>query len=412
MVREINPYLSQLLPYDPSQKRNGDILKGLKEYQTILKVALAAIRDFEEGHLEGFDCLVGENACEIRAIKMSMVAARSSINIQILQNRILDVLGKIPVLLAPRSISSIMKSDFSLGKIIEDRDLEVFLSSDEIFTIRSHLLTLMKTVKDSDQHLHSIFRMEVADPKKLKEIGEVSSVFANRLLYGLRKSLATSSVEFIRAEADVISDPDIIKMVSEEFTFQHNGLPCIPMFWTYKTVLETAEKNNIPIFLLAKFLKKKGEEFEVLDKEGLLFKRFNSNSSVLAHAIETADLEKPAIVVEGVVVPDSAGKTLSKMQWKNVVGEMSVVDVILAGAADHRQLPNEALETVFENLKDAEYENYKSMARKEGFSSSNPTTFFIQHVYAGRIGNAVKRISNSQITFPEVAIKEYAYVNN
>ena len=412
MIEEINPHLSQILPYDASQKTNGDIPKGLKEYQTILKVALDATRELGKGHLEWFDCLVGENACEIRAIKISLVASRSSVNIQGLQSRILEASGRIPALSAPKSINDIMRSNCSLGEIIRNESLDIALTSDEIFTIRSYLLAFMKTVRDSDHHLHSIYRMEVANPKKLQEVGEVSSVFANRLVYGLRKSIATSSVEFIREEAQAVQNPDVLKMVSDEFTFQHNGLPCIPMFWTYKTVLGTAEKENIPVFILSKFLKKNGEEFEVVEKEGLLYKHFNSNSCILAEAIENTDLEKTAIVVEGVVAPDDAGRTLSKTQWRNVMGKMSVVDVILAGAADHRQLPNEDLETVFQNLKDGEYENYKSMARKEGFASSNPTTFFINHVYAGSIGNALKRISHSEIAFPKVDVKEDDYAVN
>lgn len=58
------------------------------------------------------------------------------------------------------------------------------------------------------------------------------------------------------------------------------------------------------------------------------------------------------------------------------------IDVILAGAADHRQY----LTQDTASIEDEEFNRYRQMAREEGFALTNPTTFFIQHVYATVIG--------------------------
>ena len=63
------------------------------------------------------------------------------------------------------------------------------------------------------------------------------------------------------------------------------------------------------------------------------------------------------------------------------------IGVILAGAADHRQYPNVEEDHRIETLKDEEYEGYKAISRREGYSLENPGMFFIQHVYAATVGS-------------------------
>ena len=55
--------------------------------------------------------------------------------------------------------------------------------------------------------------------------------------------------------------------------------------------------------------------------------------------------------------------------------------VIFAGAADHRQYPDPEEDLRIEQLGDEEFEGYRKMARANGYSLENPSTFFIQHVY-------------------------------
>ena len=69
----------------------------------------------------------------------------------------------------------------------------------------------------------------------------------------------------------------------------------------------------------------------------------------------------------------------------------SITDVILAGAADHRQYPDPEQNALIEKMGDGEFETYKALAKLKGFSLDNPSTFFIQHVYASVISQTIKK---------------------
>lgn len=66
-------FLSELLPYDTSTKINGGLKTGLKEYSLLLAATKQAMTLLRCGDLEQFDAVVGENACQIRAVKIAMM---------------------------------------------------------------------------------------------------------------------------------------------------------------------------------------------------------------------------------------------------------------------------------------------------------------------------------------------------
>src|SRR5271157_3898330 len=83
-------FLHQLLPYDPATKIAKALFIGLKEYQMLLNAALEAIRYFQQGNLKKFDSLVGENACQIRAVRLALIATQRLVDDQKIQQRIVD----------------------------------------------------------------------------------------------------------------------------------------------------------------------------------------------------------------------------------------------------------------------------------------------------------------------------------
>ena len=370
-------FLSQLVPYDLGDKRNGDLKKGLYEFQALLRASLEAFLAWQHGQLEKFDSLVGENACEIRAIWFTLLpkAQKSNLNCHIESS-----ISKIDDLLASKMIACLMSRGESLESLLKRESLDIALFSEEMFIIQSYLLAEMKIVKTSKNQIASIYRVEVAEPKNFLRFGDVSLSYARNLLSRLRRSLAILSVQFVRQNAYLFNDPALIKMTDDAFTIEHNNLPCIPMFWTYKTVLQLAQNKNIPFVLHVKFLSKKEEGFSFIDEECLFFK--TTNHGYIACQPSTLDLDKPACIVQGIAVIDNW--LLTKAQWAHFIKKTGVIDVILAGAADHRQFPNASLDARIEALNDQEFDTYRTFARKNGFSSQDPSTFFIQHVYASR----------------------------
>jgi len=390
-------FLSHILPYDSSTKKNGNLQTALKEYQLLVNVAQEVSKVLENGNLKRFDALVGENACEVRAAKIALTVSNLFTNIKKLNVRIEQVQKQITELLSPKKIASLMKNGDSLKDVIEKENLEISLTEEEAFAIQSFILSEMRVNTKEEDSMPSLCKNAVADPKQLKQYGSsVSSNFTDSLVRVGRKSLATASVQFIREKASTLKDQSLVKMASEDFTIAHNSWPCTPMFWTYKTILKVLEKEQIPIIMHAKFLDKIDEGYKLVDEEYLLF-QYNSDSNQYEEKIlQQSDLSKAAFMVQGAVCPDKEGKLISKEKWKAVIKNTSIDDVILAGAADHRQYPDEKQDLLVEKLNDVEFETYKQVARKEGFSLENPSLFFIQHVYPTQIGNITQLAKSSE----------------
>lgn len=247
-------YLSELLPYEASTKTNGSLKTGLKEYSLLLAATQQAIIALRNGDLEQFDAVVGENACQIRADKTAMTFLRYLEAIKSIQAQIEMAQTKIEKL--SKSLNTLMKSGISLQTLLQQESLDIALTADELFMVESFLLSAAKTVKASKAST-PLCRNDVADPKRLKEFGkEVSTSFTDNLVKKTRQLLATASVSYVREQAKFLDDRQLEKMCSESFTIQYNGLPCIPMFWTYKTLLLAAQKTGIPLVISAKFLAK------------------------------------------------------------------------------------------------------------------------------------------------------------
>lgn len=249
-------FLSELLPYDPSTKTNGSLRAGLKEYRLLLAATNQAMNLLQSGDLE-FDAVVGENACEIRTAKIAMTIAKylssaKSIQVQVEKsNRKIETLSK--------SLETLMKKGISLQTLLLEEEIDVPLTSDELFLMESFLLSIAKTVKPSKAS-SPLCRNDAADPKKLKQFEQnVSASFLDNLVRKARQLLSAASVIFVREQAQLLGDRQLEKMCSEEFTITYNSWPCIPMFWTYKTLLLAAQKASIPIVICAKFLDKAQE---------------------------------------------------------------------------------------------------------------------------------------------------------
>jgi hypothetical protein len=178
-----------------------------------------------------------------------------------------------------------------------------------------------------------------------------------------------------------LQNENLLKIATDHIS-EHNSWPCVPMFWTYKTLLAYAEENGLPLILHAKFLNKHENGFHGVNEEFLYFKPCEIAKCYVEFTPNEDAFNMPACVIQGVVCETEDQSLPSSWAWKEKILQHSVVDIILAGAADHRQYPNPD-QTV--DLVDEEYENYKKLAERGGFSLNNPTTFFIQHVYSSQL---------------------------
>jgi len=383
----VTPNLSDLLPYDISQKTKGNILnKNIKEFRLLLIGMQQATNALKAKEFEQFDALVGENACQIRAVKIAMTAQKYVDSVESLQAQINKAMQNIERVL--QSAES-MKKGGSMKDLLKSKTIDVALTSDELFLIESFLLSVAKstssTAEKSTKVLSPLCQKDVVDLEKLKQqFGQkdedVSNKFVSNLVSKTRKLLSEASVLFVQEQAKLLKNQKLEDMCSGKFNITHNKyLSCSPMFWTYKTCLLAAQKQKIPLVLYAKFLAQ-DKGCSIIDEACIVFQPVDTlyeESSPYQR-----DLAKAAIIVQGIVY----GKQLpSKSQWKETMRTQKL-DVILAGAADHRQYPDQEKDRIVEELGDKEFELYKKMA-SEGYSLKNSSKFFIQHVYSSTLGS-------------------------
>ncbi|MBY0545583.1 MAG: hypothetical protein K2Q14_08590 [Gammaproteobacteria bacterium] len=373
-----NYCLSQLLPYDAQSKNTKTLKNELQDFFFLVKSGLAAITSFEQDNLEMFDSLVGENACQIRAICLIHIKQNSLLDMESLKFKFLDSFKKIHILLNSKKIDQLSREKYSLAQALEQENLNLVLTSDELFIIKAYLLTLARG-ENNTSPLISFYRQGHLVPKRLLHFGQVSSTFTHELCSHLRKLLSLYSVYFIQNTAHAIGNSLLSKMVGQEFTLLHGNCTCIPMFWTYKVVLELAKNLNAPILIHVKLLNPSSlaHHYHVRDEEYIVFEYDKGSDSYLESETLTENLTRPTLIIQGIACND-----YSLPAWKAAFKKHSLFTVILAGAADHRQYPDEAKDELMEILAAEEYQYYKTLSQKEGFSRHNPSLFFIQHVYA------------------------------
>lgn len=373
--------LSELLPYDPAL-RIKELDKGLGEYKLLLTAMNEACKAIQGGNLEQFDALVGENACQIRAVKVALLYRKYLTSTK---ERGREVECKI---LSLQKLDK-PKSGRCLKDILEREDLSVSLTSDEVFLVESFLLSVAKKLLPAKAEA-PLCRNDAADPEELVKLSgsEVTKTFATKLISSIRKSLSKSSVNFVREQANALGDPLLKRMSSEEFTIIPNQwLSSVPMFWTYKTLMFSAQFNGIPLIFYARFIAK-GNEQSVIREEYLFLKATLVNgTATYEEAIPmSSDDPKAAIVIQGVVCNYERALP-SNSQWKKAMMAQKL-NAIFAGAADHRQFPDQREDKRVEGVSDPDYLRCRNLAKSDGFALDNPTTFFIQHVYPSTVKKA------------------------
>lgn len=374
--------LSELFYHDCASRKNAGLKKGLEEYEFLLLISISAAKNLKNGELEKFDALVGENACQIRAIKIALIASEDLSYLEDLLERLHASFIITEKLLAENSIQSLMHSDVSLKEVIDLYGLDIQLNEDEMFFIQSHVLSEMKECLSDKGSIISLCKEERSNPNKLRFVTpKVSSSFLKYLAGKIKNLLSESSVSFVTKTAKNLKDPLLLQRLLEGVKY-YNTRACTPMFWTYKTLLSLARKENIPIILHAKFLNEIDNSLQIMEERFLYFKNCPDKQEYIQMNPTEEDLMMPACIVEGVVYSQDQSLQ-ARQEWVNFLNDYSVFDIILAGAAHHRQYPSQELSL---HIPDIEFENYKKMASENGFSLDNPKTFFIRHVYPAQVG--------------------------
>lgn len=351
--------LSKLFPYPLAEKKHPFMKKCLEEYQFLLNNTLNALQSFKEKDFEKFDALVGENACQIRSIKIATMTR--TYQPDILLNKVLHVSKTIEELLRPDKIRRFMNQCALVIDVFQQYDLDIPITADDAFLIQSFILCEMK---QRHEYLTSLMAREKCAPKMIQmKYPHIGFVFLDKLATHLRTNLSIASVNFVK---------DIGK-ISDDVTMEHNGLHCIPAFLQFKTLFPYAIKQQLPILLRVKFARNTDLGFEIYGDDYLFYSPCSLTNTYLLTQLGLEDLYLPTCIIEGTACLEN------KHHWKTQFTKHSLLDILYATAAHHRQYPNPE-----KKLHHEELESYYTFAEQKGFSLTNPSTFFAQHIYCAQ----------------------------
>jgi hypothetical protein len=375
-------FLSDLLPYEPEVKRRDSLESGFKEYLLLLSAAEGAMLAFQKGDLDRFDPLVGENACQIRAIA---IAALDSNPLEHAESRrvyleIIRSKAKCEELLL--NIEQVTASEHSLGDYLSDLDVSV--SVNQLFLISSFILSLTKVTKPFKLE-KPLLENASTDAKRIKEVYDVGTAFAWNVVKHLRKGLSRLSVQFVQQVAG-----GSMAAISEDSVVMHNGLSCLPYYWTARALMDYALKSGVPIVMIAD---KKASDcgYNPLQTKILFFKVVDENYKAVP--VEELEENKAAFVLMGSTCRLYNNLPKDDREWTAQLLEYNILDLLFAYSSSHRQYPDESKDSLLTHTQDLDYLYYKEKAQEWGCSMTHPGRFFLAHAYCDKIRNVKARFS-------------------
>ncbi|MBS0626374.1 MAG: hypothetical protein JSS32_10020 [Verrucomicrobia bacterium] len=386
LVSQKNIQLTDLFPRPQvmSDKRKGKALTDrLVEYQFIINKALEAGASFKARQYEKFDGIVGESACQVRAVKIAEIASKNLIDVDNLISRLETAKERVDFAMSHEQKKAIEKNEQSLNELITERKLNVPLSDDELYAIQCFILGQASEIvvqKENDvEYMPSLPRkLDNSSPNRILPVDSpIAKRFAADLVAASKTRVSNASVEYVQNLAAVSGDDSLVQALSHPIDHKaHNThLSCLPAFYSMKVLLQKAQNDNIPILVRVKFLEQEAaDRYKVTGEKSLLYKPSDVTGSYELAVPTADDLEKPVCVFEGAAV-------CAEADWNITSDDYKITDAILGFVADHSQYPGKYPE--LEKIEDPEFIARKAMANEKGFSAANPSKLFFQHVYPG-----------------------------
>lgn len=374
--------LSQLLPYDPGVKKGVRLKDGLKEFHLLLTLAQGSIESFQKGTLKDFDPLVGENACQIRAIKIALITLHQTIDVRRLHDELAYSKFRVEQLLT--TITNFGAIEESLKDYLEKENLDICLNEDEKFLVKSYVLSKTKVEKPFNLE-KPLVENASTDAKRIKAIGNVGTSFSWDFVKHLREKLSANSVNFVQKTAVQLNGCLDTSRLSDKYSILHNGLTCIPYYWTARVLLEQALISRIPIVMIIE-QRAKDMDYGTLHKMALYYDATESGYKRTTRC--SLDESKPALVLLASTCRNSH-ELPTPEEWEKELLNYCPIDLILAYSASHRQYPDESKESLIDASSDHNYTYHLNKAQEWGCTLNNPALFFLSHAYCERITNVV-----------------------
>lgn len=379
----VAPYLLLASLFREKTVKSEEIKSTLQIVKVIGDLAQEALRAFLEGYLSQFDPSVGENACEIRAVKICYLF-RSLPRI-----RVEDALKTIQGTLDQINIRAF---ECSQRFFEENPAIDFPLDSDTAFIVQAYILarTKVETMKEDgftivEKNLPDIFVRR-----------EITKSGGTRLINIIQWQLARASVQFVQEQAVQLGPEDrrLAEVVTGEFVKEDSYKRKVTPFLFFVEVVfkSLCSTQGRVILKIKKIIAKREGAFTIVGIDALLFKGEGEDFSPISQPTE-ADRKEPAVIVEGnCVLKEEDNPDFER--GKRTLLEQGIMKVMLMNAAAHFQYSGDFKNRVkeFEEMLRPtgflpHYLELKQAAQELGCALENRSLFCIDHVFCDLVKN-------------------------
>jgi hypothetical protein len=366
--------LAQLMLVNCTEKMADKAVKTLlSNYSGLMGYTQVALRAFLMGDLP--DPLVGENACQIRAVLYSHLSQDHEIVPEI--EKVCEMIEKNS---GPLAKVVVGKTRLSLMDVLEANQLNICvpnrISSTVCSILYGHILTVTKTsilsIKDIDVSL-----MESND---IKLLAGVTKTFARDLIKESRRSLASYSINYLRSEVRSLpmspKTEHLIEVMERDVLSDPLGLQTAPLLPGMQILLASMKRRNISIVLRDHMRDRSNKEMRTVV---LLFNPTGQDGRYEAvENLGAVNKDQSGFVVEAVAISD---ESRDNKQLASSLITVGIETIILANCAAHPQYGggNKGVEPLLTE----ERECLKERAVKQGLCATNPELCRIYHIFAG-----------------------------
>lgn len=374
--------------------------------QLVYKRTLEALEAITNLDLGKFDALVGDQACQIRTLKILLLSKEDfSLEINLLKNQIdklvclklniqNDVLNDTKdlkekrLLLYKESIDDQLKNQKNKAIIIETyknnakaieeniiqvkqqvfesylNDIiatDISVSKDVLFVTEAYFLALTKiTLKDTENPFSDYKNATNQNLIQIKDLNCGKKSLGENSFNDMKQSLSVKSVEFVKELAREINFPDDLLKV------QVNKRNELPFLYMTEVIFIKAMDAKIPILLKIKKIKEKVFDCKIFYNNG------NENST--------------GIVIEA--FSQNSRKKLQSEEFRNSLTgpDIKITDIIKYNAAQHSQFVKISKKDPDIDF-DKNQRDLKEKAKLIGFSEINSTLCCIDHIFCDRFSN-------------------------
>ncbi|MCE5315926.1 MAG: hypothetical protein LLG04_01005 [Parachlamydia sp.] len=368
-------------------------------YMTLLMSNLEeSLRAFKEKRLTAFDALVGDEGCQLRALKILDLAtserfASEANQLQEVARRVNEEMKEMYNRLPQQKKCLLHKisPDGAVKNFFNQKVRSIGISKEMAYLLQCHLLTFTKMPIDAVREKIEIGRLErLAKGGKIALQNEVKSSIIN-LVQG---QLSELSIDFLRNEVrQIVSLPgnqsgllssmlDLIQRIPSRRGVHPIARAC--QFYSMKAVLCRLRERGALIVVKKWLVTKDAQPI------ASLFYRAGADGAfvrVSDEEVRKFSAETPVVVFEGIVPPHLGSEQLAGCLQKHELGEVTLAEV---AQGDQFEPGRKGLEDISPEAR-KEIESYCERAVEMNCIKECKETFlWLDHIYCSSLGEACK----------------------